>query len=133
MLVTGDNDVGGAVQVLRRILESADNATWLEILGVAFTDFETLGLSRDSADRVVWLTCQAADVVLITGNRSGGPDSLDQVIHDLSNETSLPVLTIADQRRVTRDPAYANGIALRLLDFLERIESLRGPGRLFLP
>ena len=80
MLVTGDNDVGGAVQVLRRILESADNAAWLEILGVAFTDFETLGLSRDSADRVVWLTCQAADVVLITGNRSGGPDSLDQVI-----------------------------------------------------
>ena len=133
MLVAGDNDVGGAVQILRRILESADNAAWLEILGVAFTDFETLGLSRDSADRVVWLTCQAADVVLITGNRSGGLDSLDQVIHDLSNETSLPVLTIADQRRVTRDPAYANGIALRLLDFLERIESLRGTGRLFLP
>jgi hypothetical protein len=43
------------------------------------------------------------------------------------------VLTIADQRRVTRNPAYANGIALRLLDFLERIESLRGTGRLFLP
>jgi len=30
MLVTGDNDVGGAVQVLRRILESADNAVWLD-------------------------------------------------------------------------------------------------------
>jgi hypothetical protein len=133
MLVTGDNDVGGAVQVLRRILESADNAAWLEVLGVAFTDFETLGLSRDAADRVVWQTCQTADVVLITGNRSGGPDSLDLVIHELSNETSLPVLTIADQRRVTRNPAYANGIALRLLDFLERIESLRGTGRLFLP
>ncbi len=42
------------------------------------------------------------------------------------------MLTIADQRRVTRDPAYANGIALRLLDFLERIESLRGTGRLLL-
>ena len=81
----------------------------------------------------VLLTCQAADVLLITENQSAGPDSLDQVIHDLSNETSLPVLTIADQRRVTRDPAYANGIALRLLDFLERIESLRGTGRLFLP
>ena len=65
MLVTGDNDVGGAVQVLRRILESADNAAWLEILGVAFTDFESLGLSRDAADRVVWQTCQTADVVLI--------------------------------------------------------------------
>jgi len=133
MLVTSDNDVGGAVQVLRHILESADNAVWLEILGVAFTDFESLGLSRDAADRAVGQTCQTADVVLITGNRSGGPDSLDQVIHELSNETSLPVLTIADPRRVTRDPTYANGIALRLLDFLERIESLRGTGRLFLP
>ena len=133
MLVMGDNDVGGAVQVLRRILESADNGAWLEILDVAFTNFESLGLSRDSADRVVWQTCQAADVVLITGNRAGGPDSLDQVIHELSNETSLPVLTIADPRRVTRDPAYANEIALRVLDFLERIASLRGTGRLFLP
>jgi hypothetical protein len=42
MLVMADNDVGGAVAVLRRILESADNAAWLEILGVAFTDFESL-------------------------------------------------------------------------------------------
>jgi hypothetical protein len=133
MLVMADNDVGGAVTVLRRILESADNAAWLEILGVAFTDFESLGLPRDAADRTVWQTCQAADVVLITGNRSGGPHSLDQVIHELSDATSLPVLTIADQRRVTRDSAYANVTALRLLDFLERIESLRGTGRLFIP
>ena len=132
MLVMEDNDVGGAVQVLRRILESADNAAWLEILGVTFTDFESLGMSRDAADRVVWQTCQTADVVLITGNRTGGPYSLDQVIHELSNDVSLPVLTIADPRRVTRDPAYANGIALRLLDFLERIDLLRGTGRLFL-
>ena len=55
------------------------------------------------------------------------------MIHDLSKETSLPVLTIADPRRVTHDPAYADAIASRLLDFLERIESLRGTGRLFLP
>jgi hypothetical protein len=32
MLVVADNDVGGAVAMLRRILESADNAAWLEIL-----------------------------------------------------------------------------------------------------
>ena len=30
MLVMADNDVIGAVQVLRRILESPDNAAWLE-------------------------------------------------------------------------------------------------------
>ena len=130
MLVMADNDVRGEVQVLRRILESGENSAWLELLGVAFTDFETLGLPRDASDRLIWQTCQAAYVVLITGNRSGGPDSLAEVIRELSNPTSLPVLTIADRQRVTR---YANRIALRLLDFLERIESLRGTGRLFLP
>ncbi len=54
MLVLADNDVGGAVAVLRRILESAENAVSLEILSVVFTDFEALGLPRDSADRTVW-------------------------------------------------------------------------------
>ncbi|HZW29791.1 MAG TPA: hypothetical protein VFF52_03735 [Isosphaeraceae bacterium] len=133
MLVLADNDVGGAVAVLRRILESGEHAAWLEILGVAFTDFESLGLPRHASDRTVWQTCQAAGAVLVTGNRAGGPDSLDEVIHELSEETSLPVLTVADQRRVTRDAACAQAAALRLLDFLDRIASLRGTGRLFIP
>jgi hypothetical protein len=133
MLILADNDVGGAVAILRRILESAENSAWLEILGVTFADFESLGLSRDASDRTVWQTCQASDTLLVTGNRSGGPDSLDRVIQELSNETSLPVLTVADPRRVARDPAYADAAALRLLDFLDRIESLRGTGRLFIP
>ncbi len=133
MFVLADNDVGGAFAVLRRILESAENSPWLEILGVEFTDFEALGLPRDAADRTVWQACQAAGAVLITGNRAGGPDSLDRVIHDLSDDTSLPVLTIADPQRVGRDAEYANLAALRLLDFLQRIESLRGVGRLFIP
>jgi len=133
MLVLADNDVGGAVTVLRRILESGDYADWLEILGVGFTDFESLGLPRNATDRTVWQACQSAGVVLITGNRAGGPGSLDQVIHEFSDETALPVLTVADQRRVSRDAAYAHACALRLLDFLERIESLRGTGRLYIP
>jgi hypothetical protein len=133
MLGLADNDVGGIFTVLRRILESAENSAWLELLGIDFTDFEALGLPRDAPDRSVWLACQAAGAVLVTGNRSGGPDSLDQVIHELSDETSLPVLTIADPQRVTRDAAHANFTALRMLDFLERIESLRGVDRLFIP
>jgi hypothetical protein len=131
MLVLADNDVGGAVAILRRILESGDNAAWLELLEVVFTDFESLGLLRSAPDRAVWQVCQASEAVFITGNRSGGPDSLDQVILELSDGTSLPVMTIADPRRVSRDSADA--CALRLLDFLDRIESLRGTGRLFIP
>jgi hypothetical protein len=54
MLVLADNDVGGAVAVLRRILESPENAVALEILRVAFTDFESLSVPRNAADRPVW-------------------------------------------------------------------------------
>jgi hypothetical protein len=133
MLLTSDNDVVGVVLALRRILESADYAAWLRILDVAFTDFEALGLPRNATDRVVWQTCQAADVVLLTGNRSGGPDSLEQVINELSDPTSLPVLTLADPQRLLHDSAYAQDVAVKLLDFLERLDSLRGVGRLFLP
>src|SRR5437899_2044871 len=46
MLVLADNDVRGAVAILRRILESGENAAWLEIIPVAFTDsYRFLGQS----------------------------------------------------------------------------------------
>ena len=61
MLVTSDNDVGAPFEFSCACWESADNAALLEILGVAFTDFRSLGLSQNAADRVVWLTCQVAD------------------------------------------------------------------------
>jgi hypothetical protein len=102
MLVMADNDVAGAVAVLRQILQSAEHAAWLELLGLEFTDFESLGLPRDAPDRDVWQSCQAAGVVLVTGNRAGGLDSLDQVILGRSEGHSLPVLTLADPRRVIR-------------------------------
>ena len=84
MRVMADNDVGGAMQVLRRILESPNHAAWLEFLSVAFTDFESLGLSRDAADRIVWQTCRTADVVPITGNRSGGSSKGSELIPTLA-------------------------------------------------
>jgi len=58
-----------------------------------------------------------------------GPSWLDLV----GITTSLPVVTIADPRRIIRDAEYAKSAALRRLDFLDRIESLRGTGRLFVP
>ena len=128
MLLTSDNDVVGAVLVIRRILESADYAAWLEILNDAFTDFESLGLARDASDRVVWQTCQAADVVLITGNRSGGPDSLDQVILELSTGMSLPVMTLADPQRISRDSAYGTkSPATCLISRSDRVSARNGP------
>jgi hypothetical protein len=133
MLVVADNDVIGAVTAMRRILESEDWAEYLSDLGARFTTFGELGLSSDAPDRVVWLTCQNADALLITANRAGDVDSLDRTIRELSEPTSLPVVTIADPQRVIRDSTYAEACALRVLEYLERIDSLRGVGRLFIP
>jgi len=133
MLILADNDVGGAVTALRRILQSAEWAEFSSVLDLRFVEFEEVGLARDASDRVVWQTCQEIGAVLITGNRASGNDSLEQVIRDYAGADSLPIVTIGDPQRLVRDRAYASECAIRLLDVLERIETLRGTGRLFMP
>ena len=71
--------------------------------------------------------------MLITGNRASGSESLEHVIQALATVDSLPVITVGDPQRVLRNAAYARECALSLLDLLERIETLRGTGRLFIP
>jgi hypothetical protein len=133
MRILADNDVTGAVAALRRVLRSAEWAEYSADLELHFIDFEELELPRNASDQTVWQACQAAGAVLITGNRSGGPDSLETVLDELAGPKSLPVITLADPRRIIRDAAYAESAALRLLDYLERIASLQGVRRLFIP
>lgn len=128
-----DHDVIGAVEVLGHILRSEELAGLAEPYRIEFLGFDVLRLPIDAPDRVVWATCQSAGVVLITGNRSGGPESLDDAIRELSTPESLPTLTLADPRRVMLDRDHADAVALGLLDILDRIDELRGTGRLFLP
>ena len=85
------------------------------------------------SDVAVWQRSQAVGALLITGNRASGEGSLDQTIAEQAGPASLPVLTVGDPRRVIRDLVYARECALSLLDFVERIETLRGTGRLFIP
>ena len=82
MLILTDNDVGGAVTALRRILTSEEWAEFSATLALRFVEFEDVGLVRDASDRVVWQTCQEVGAVLITGNRASGDDSLEQTIRD---------------------------------------------------
>jgi hypothetical protein len=133
MLVLADNDVTGAVNAIRHVLESSEWRSYTKLVGVEFTCFEDLGLPRSALDRAVWQPVQGVDAVLITANRAGDADSLDAVIRELSGPNSMPVLTLADPTRLVRDRTYAEACAMRLLDYLDRIESLRGTGRLFLP
>ena len=71
--------------------------------------------------------------MLITGNRASGPESLEQTIQDQAKGDSLPVVTLGDPQRVVRNQTYARKCAFSLLDLLDRIETLSGTGRLFVP
>ena len=133
MLVLPDNDVPAVVEVLRRVLESDEWADYCRAIGVEFTTFEDHGLARNAKDQQVWETCQAVGAVLVTANRAGGVGSLDETINTLGDAESLPVITVADPQRVLLDGDYAYQTAIQLLDFLERIDTLRGAGRLFVP
>ena len=89
-------------------------------------------LSRESPDVLIWRTCQREQLILIAENRNAdAPDSLELVIRAENQPESLPVVTLADPRRITRDRLYAQAVAERLLDYLMRIDEVRGTGRIY--
>jgi hypothetical protein len=93
-----------------------------------------VGLSENSPDAVIWRTCQREQLVLVTGNRNAdAPDSLEVVIRGENQPDCLPVITLADPGRIQRERPYAEKTAERILDYLMRIEELRGSGRLYAP
>jgi hypothetical protein len=121
----------------RAILGIWASDTWRDIwsgLGLSVLSFPAVDLAYDSTDAAIWRTCQREKLVLITGNRNDdGPDSLEAVIRDENQPDSLPVITIANPKRVLQDRLYAEKVAARLLDYLTRIDEVRGCGRLYVP
>lgn len=132
--VMADHDVEGQVRILLRILMSE---AWLEFwleLGYQIASFASLGIATNIADIALWRLCQERDIVLITGNRNKeGPASLETTIEQLATPESLPVLTIGEPHRIFSSREYAHRAAERLLAYLDRMDHLRGTGRLFLP
>jgi hypothetical protein len=132
--ILADINVEGVLTSLHFIwLSEAWRELWFS-LGLSIEDFKTQGLPFDASDRVVWRTSQERTLILITGNRNAdGPDSLELVIRDENQPDSLPVITLANPRRVLRERDYAEKVAERVLDYLMRIEQFRGAGRLYAP
>jgi hypothetical protein len=126
--------VGKQRRVILAILASD---TWRDLwneLRLSVVSFPTLGLAYDAPDDLIWKTCQREELVLITGNRNhDGPDSLEATIRNENRPDSLPVITIADTDRVLEDRLYAEAVAEQLLDYLLRIDEVRGAGRLYVP
>jgi len=72
-------------------------------------------------------------MILLTANRSmHEPDSLEAVLRTKVTAQSLPVVTIADPRRVS-EPAYLERCVLRLVEIVLDLDSYRGAGRLYIP
>ena len=132
--ILADNDVAGYFKILHNHFESD---TWREIwhaLHCPVYTFHQLGLPLESSDRLLWHECQRRQAVLVTGNRNDdGPDSLAAVIRDSNTPECLPVVTLADAKRIGLEKSYATRVAERLLEYLIAIEEVRGVGRLYVP
>ena len=132
--ILADHNVRGQVDYLAALLRSDLWSPFWNDLALAIMHFEQVGLQSTARDREVWQRCQDEQLVLITANRNqSGPDSLEATIRSLNTPVSLPVFTIADLNRLSVSRAYADEIVESLLEFLRRIEDLRGTGRLWLP
>lgn len=129
-----DHDVEGHLDILLRIWTShAWNDLW-ESLQCEVASFQRLGIAPDISDAELWQFCRDGGIILVTGNRNEESEgSLEATIRTLTSAGSLPVLTIGDPRRLTRDRAYAEAAAERALEFLIDVDDLRGAGRLYVP
>jgi hypothetical protein len=121
----------------RDLMEIWTSDAWRDLwdgLGLVVETFRTLGLSHNASDAIIWRTCEREDLVLMTANRSRrGPDSWDAVILSEYQPDNLPVFTIANANRVVQDRLYAETVAERLLNYLMRIDEVRGVGWIYVP
>ncbi|MEI8375918.1 MAG: ACP S-malonyltransferase [Planctomycetota bacterium] len=91
-----------------------------------------MGLLPDISDAELWHVCQAQGLVLFTANRNDeGCDSLESTIDRYNQETSLPVVTLANPIRFGRDREYAAKVADRALVYLLEMENHCGTGRIY--
>ncbi len=132
--ILADNNVLGHLAILQRIWQ---NAFWCEVwdtLNLRIYTLPDIGLDTSAPDPTIWQECQARQFVLVTANRNDdGPDSLETTIRDQNTASSLPVITLADAKRIQHDRDYANRVAVKLLQYLFEIDVVRGTGRLFVP
>jgi hypothetical protein len=60
-------------------------------------------------------------------------DSLEATINTHNTPTCLPIFTFSDADLILDSKDYRERVTESLYDYLLRIDSLRGTGRLFLP
>lgn len=129
--ILSDENCLGQVEA---IFQALDQLGYVELLEIELLTWEQAGLAKSADDEMVWRFCQTHQCLLITGNRTGhdGDKSLEYITRRVGSPTSLPVLTIGNLKRVTRDRQYCLACAQRLADILFDIEIYYGVTRLYL-
>jgi hypothetical protein len=129
-----DNDVQGQVLHLASIL---DRGFWSELwkgLALSVRTFDDVGLPHSASDQKIWQLCQTTDLILVTANRNDDTDdSLESTLRRENTPACLPVFTLADPQRISSSSAYAERVAVRMLEYLLEVDRIRGTGRLYLP
>lgn len=126
-----DHDVVLQAQLIWAQFSPAD---WQGMSVTSLAFLRNLNLTINSTDREIWLACQRDERILLTANRNmRGQDSLEAVVRELGRANSLPVLTIADPKRILVDAAYRELCAYRIADIALALDANRGTARLFIP
>ncbi|MEH1935117.1 MAG: ACP S-malonyltransferase [Nostoc sp.] len=116
------------------LLGKIANDGWLDLIPLSFIFFQDIELPMDSNDRVVWQLAQQNGVILLTANRNmKGEDSLEQVIREDNTPDSLPVITIGNLDRFSKEASYRSRCADRIIEIVLDIENYMGVGRIFIP
>ena len=122
---------------LSALLHACRSPRWRDVwdaIAVPVHTFQALKIARATPDDQLWILCQREDLLLLTANRNQeSPQSLEATIRMLGTAASLPVLTLPDADRILKDAVYAERAAIRLMEVLLEVDSVRGTGRLFLP
>ena len=132
--ILADNNVEGHVNRLLLLLRGDE---WGEVwasLGLTVESFDSLGLTRDTPDAVLWHVCQQRELILITANRlQRTADSLEATIQRHNSSQAFPVVTLANGDRILDDRNYAERAVVKLLEYLLDVSNYRGTGRLYVP
>lgn len=132
--ILADANISGPIEALVHQMQSGTWAEFWTALGIELKRFEDVGLSPDSSDLIIWQTCQAEQLILITDNRNKkSADSLEATIQQYNQPDSLPVFTISSMAAFGNSRTYAEKVLEHIYDYLMRINELRGTGRLYLP
>jgi hypothetical protein len=132
--ILADVNIEGYVDFLVALMQAEPWKLFWDDLAVPCKHFADVGLDRDALDSLVWETCQREELVLLTDNRKQeAADSLEATIQARNTPTCLPVFTIGNAQQLRHSRDYAARVIDKLLDSLQRLEALRGTGRIYLP